>query len=263
MTMVSFHDLHQAETPLVLPNAWDVGSALAFAAAGFPAVGTTSFGIAVSTGQPDGGRSSQRTTSALAAKLGRMSVYVSADIEDGYCDDPGEVADFVAELAAHGVVGVNIEDSTSGHLVDPAAFATKVVEVKRRNPTVFINARVDNLWFAEQATVEAVLLRARTYADAGADGIFVPGLVDPHEIRAITAGIGLPVNVLAHPVLTVAELGVLGVRRVSSGSLPYRAAVDAALKTVTALRDGLQLPAATSYWEVQAQLVAFNQGFSL
>lgn len=259
MTMASFQDLHQAEIPLVLPNAWDVGSALAFAAAGFPAIGTTSFGISVSTGQPDGGRSSKQATAALAMMLTRLPIHITADIEDGYSDDACEVADFVAELAANGVVGVNIEDSTSGHLVDPMAFASKVSEVKRRAPTVFINARVDNLWFAEQATVAAVLLRSHAYADAGADGIFVPGLTDPDEMGAITAGIDLPVNVLAHPFLTIAELGALGVRRVSSGSLPYRAAVDSAVQTLTALRDGLQLPAATSYWEVQEQLVVFNQ----
>ncbi|HEV7167489.1 MAG TPA: isocitrate lyase/phosphoenolpyruvate mutase family protein, partial [Micrococcaceae bacterium] len=117
-------------------------------------------------------------------------------------------------------------------------------------------------WFAEQATVDAVLLRARDYFDAGADGIFVPGLVAPEDIRSITAGIGLPVNVLAHPSLTVAELGELGVRRVSSGSLPYRAAVDAAVNVANALRDGQQAPAATSYWEMQSRLAAFSHGIS-
>ena len=97
------------------------------------------------------------------------------------------------------------------------------------------------------------------YADAGADGIFVPGVVDPKDIRNITAGIGLPVNVLAHPSLTVAELGELGVRRVSSGSLPYRAAVDAAVNVANSLRDGKPVPAATPYWEMQSRLVSFSQ----
>jgi 2-methylisocitrate lyase-like PEP mutase family enzyme len=257
--MTTFRELHHTGAPLLLPNAWDMGSGLAFAAAGYPAVGTTSFGIAASAGRPDGGRSSEAVTVALAGQLCRMPVHVTADIEDGYSDDPVEVAELVARLAAVGVAGVNLEDSTDGHLVDPAAFAGKVAVVKRRSPEIFINARVDNIWFGEQATVEAVLLRARTYADAGADGIFVPGLAVPEDIRAITAGIGLPVNVLAHPTLTVAELGELGVRRVSSGSLPYRAAVDAAVNAVNALRDGRQVPAATPYWEMQARLVSFSQ----
>ena len=118
---------------------------------------------------------------------------------------------------------------------------------------------MDNIWFGEQSTVDAVLLRALAYADARADGIFVPGLVVPEDIRTITAGIGLPVNVLAQPSLTVAELGELGVWRVSSGSLPYRAAVDAAVNVVNALRDGQQVPAATPYWEMQSRLVSFGQ----
>ena len=257
--MATFRELHHTGAPLLLPNAWDVGSALAFVSAGYPAVGTTSFGIAASAGLPDGGRSSKALTAALVNQLCRLPVHVTADVEDGYSDDPAEVADFVTQLAAQGVAGVNLEDSTAGHLVDPAAFAEKVAAIKRRSPALFINARVDNIWFGEQATVDAVLLRARAYADAGADGIFVPGLVVPEDIRTITAGIGLPVNVLAHPSLTVAELGELGVRRVSSGSLPYRAAVDAAVNVVNALRDGKQAPAATPYWEMQSRLVSFNQ----
>jgi 2-methylisocitrate lyase-like PEP mutase family enzyme len=257
--MATFRELHHGAAPLLLPNAWDVGSALAFATAGFPAIGTTSFGIAASAGLPDGGGSSKAATSALVAQLCRLPVHITADIEDGYSDDPAEVAEFVAQLAAYGVAGVNLEDSTAGHLVDPAAFAEKVAAVKQRSPAVFINARVDNIWFGEEATVDAVLLRAGLYADAGADGIFVPGLAVPEDIRAVTAGIALPVNVLAHPSLTVAELGELGVRRVSSGSLPYRAAVDAAVNVASALRDGKKLPPATPYWEMQSRLVSFSQ----
>ena len=259
MTMATFRELHHTTTPLLLPNAWDLGSAMAFAAAGYTVIGTTSFGVAASAGLPDGGRSSKAATAALAARLCRLPAHITADIEDGYSDDPAEVADFVAHLAGQGLAGINLEDSTDGHLVDPAAFAGKVAAVKRRSPDVFINARVDNIWFGEQATVDAVLLRAGIYADAGADGIFVPGLVDPEDIRAIAAGVALPLNVLAHPSLTVAELGELGVRRISSGSLPYRAAVDAAVNVVNALRDGTPVPAATPYWEMQSRLVSFSE----
>ncbi|WEO77278.1 isocitrate lyase/phosphoenolpyruvate mutase family protein [Cryobacterium sp. SO2] len=157
--MTTFRELHQTEAPFLLPNAWDVGSALACAAAGFPAIGTTSFGIAASAGLPDGDGSTQAATAALAGQLCRLPVHITTDIEDGYSDDPAEVADFVAELAALGVAGINIEDSRAGHLVDPAILAAKVAGIKRRSPDVFVNARVDNFWFAEQATVDAVLLR--------------------------------------------------------------------------------------------------------
>lgn len=257
--MTTFRDLHRGDVPLVLPNAWDLGSALAFATAGFPAVGTTSFGIAASSGQPDGDRASKTATAALAAQLVRLPVHITMDIEDGYSDDPDEVADFVAALAALGVAGVNIEDSRAGHLVDQGAVAAKLAAVKQLTPDMFINARVDNIWFAEQATVDAVLLRARAYAEAGADGIFVPGALAPEVIRGITAGVELPVNVLAQPALTVTELGELGVRRVSSGSLPYRCAVDAAVNAVNALRDDQKAPVATPYWEMQSRLEEFRQ----
>lgn len=257
--MTTFRELHHGTAPLVLPNAWDVGSALAFAAAGYPAVGTTSFGLAASAGRPDGGRSSKLATIALAAELRALKVHVTTDIEDGCSDLPGDVAGLVAELADAGVAGVNLEDSTDGRLVDPATAAAKIAAAKQRSPGMFINARVDNFWVSEQATVENVLARARLYGEAGADGIFVPGLTRPEDIQAMTAGTALPVNVLAHPTLTVAELGELGVRRVSSGSLPYRRAVDAAVEAVNALRDGSPLPPATPYWNMQARLVGFRR----
>ncbi|MCV9993514.1 isocitrate lyase/phosphoenolpyruvate mutase family protein [Paeniglutamicibacter sp. ZC-3] len=257
--MPSFHELHRGDAPLLLPNAWDVGSALAFVAAGYPAVATTSFGVAASAGNPDGLGSTREATLALAAQLVRMPVHVTTDIEDGYSGDPAQVASFAAQLAALGVAGLNIEDSRDGHLVDPDAAAAKIAAIKRRAPGIFVNARVDNFWFSEQATVAAVLKRARSYAAAGADGIFVPGAGAAEDIGAITAGIGLPVNVLAHPALDLAALGRLGVRRVSSGSLPYRAAVDAAVGAVNALREGRQAPAATPYGEMQERLVAFRR----
>ena len=103
-------------------------------------------------------------------------MYISADIEDGYSDDPVEVGDLVAGL---GVDGVNIEDSADGRLVDPAIPAAKIAAIKRAAPEVFVNARVDSYWFHEDDTVAAVLERAKAYADAGADGIFIPGAADP------------------------------------------------------------------------------------
>lgn len=260
INVATFRELHSSGAPLLLPNAWDLGSGVAFAAAGFLAIGTTSFGISASAGLPDGGRSSKAPTSALVAQLCRLPVHVTADIEEGYSDDPEEVAEFVAELVAMGAAGVNLEDSKDGHVLDPAVLSAKISAVKRLCPDVFVNARVDNFWFGESATADAVLVRAHSYADAGADGIFVPGLVAAEDIRSISEGIGLPVNVLAHPSLTVAELGELGVRRVSSGSLPYRVSVDAAVNSVSALRDGTQVPTATTYWEMQSRLLAFSQG---
>jgi 2-methylisocitrate lyase-like PEP mutase family enzyme len=253
---MSFHDLHRGDRPLLLPNAWDVASALAFVAAGYPAVATTSFGVAASTGHPDGGRSSKEATTRLAAALVVLPVFVSVDIEDGYDDDPDRVAAYVAGL---GVAGVNIEDSTEGSLVAPAAHAAKIAAVKKGSPDVFVNARVDTIWLGQDATVGATLARARTYVEAGADGIFVPGLSEPDEVRAVAVALDVPLNVLVIPGRSLSDVAELGVRRVSTGSLPYRAAVDAAVAVADAVRDGLAVPAATSYHDMQERLVQYER----
>jgi 2-methylisocitrate lyase-like PEP mutase family enzyme len=254
---MTFQELHRhTGLPLLLPNAWDVASALAFAEAGFPAIGTTSFGVAAAAGSPDGGRASKEATRALVRRLADLPVYVSADIEDGYSDDPAEVAAYAESL---GIDGVNIEDSSDEQLIDPARHAAKVAAIKERAPGLFVNARVDTYWLGRHANVADTLERARAYAAAGADGIFVPGATEPADLTALAEGVGLPVNVLAHPALTVEELGDLGIRRVSTGSLPYRAALDAAVHVATSLRDGRTPPTATPYPEMQQRLVKHSR----
>ncbi|WUH93552.1 isocitrate lyase/phosphoenolpyruvate mutase family protein [Streptomyces sp. NBC_00433] len=254
---MTFRDLHhEGELPLLLPNAWDVASALAFADAGFPAVGTTSFGVAAAAGEPDGGRAGKEATLALARQLAGLPVHVSADIEDGYAEDPEQVADYAAAL---GVDGVNLEDSSGGALVDPALHAAKVAAVKRRVPGLFVNARVDTYWLGQDAGVEASLARALAYVEAGADGVFFPGATAPDDLRALTARTPVPVNVLLVPDRTLAELGALGVRRVSTGSLPYRAAVDAAVAVATDARAGRTPPKATPYATMQQRLVRHQE----
>lgn len=262
--MNEFADLHGGPLPLLLPNAWDVASALTFVAAGYPAIGTTSLGVAASNGVPDGGRATRGANLALARDLARLPVPVSVDCEDGYADDPGEVAALVAELGALGIAGVNLEDSADGRLVDPSAFADKVAAVKEAAPGVFVNARVDTYWFHQDETVEATLARATAYVAAGANGIFVPGLAEPDAIQAITAAlsvpVNVPVNVLPVPGRSLVDLAALGVRRVSTGSLPYRAALAVAVEAAAAVRDGSTLPASVPYHDLQADLTAYADG---
>jgi 2-methylisocitrate lyase-like PEP mutase family enzyme len=253
---MSFRDLHHGDLPLVLPNAWDVPSALAFLDAGFPAVGTTSFGVAASVGRPDGARATRDANLALARALSRLPCHVSVDIEDGYADEPDRVAEYVAELD---VAGVNIEDSSAGKLIAPQAHATKVAAVKRRCPDLFVNARVDTYWLGRDATVGATLERAARYVAAGADGVFVPGASEPSVLRELAGSIPVPLNVLVIPGLSLGELAGLGVRRVSTGSLPYRAAIGAAAEVARAVRDGRPIPAALPYADVQARLVRYEQ----
>jgi 2-methylisocitrate lyase-like PEP mutase family enzyme len=255
--MTPFAELHHRAEPLVLPNAWDVPSALAFAAAGWPALGTTSFGVASSLGRPDGDRATREANLDLAERLAALPVLLTVDSEDGYSDDPTEVADHVAALADRGVAGVNIEDSLEGRLLDPRVLAAKVAAVKERTPDMFVNARVDSFWFHEDDALDPVLARARAYVDAGADGIFLPGLTNPQLVEAVTAALPVPVNLLAIPGTTPAQLGAWGVRRISSGSLPYRAAVQAAVLSAAAVRDGDTPPPAPSYAELQERMTAF------
>ncbi|HEX3790621.1 MAG TPA: isocitrate lyase/phosphoenolpyruvate mutase family protein [Pseudonocardiaceae bacterium] len=254
---MTFHELHQGTAPLLLPNAWDVPSALAFLDAGFTAIGTTSFGVAASAGRPDGERASREANLALAAALRPLPGYLSVDIEDGYGDDPEQVAEYVAELAAVGVAGINIEDSSAEALISPDAHAAKVSAIKRRSPELFVNARVDTYWLGQDATPGATLTRAEAYVRAGADGVFVPGASEPAVLRDITTALPVPVNTLVIPGKSLAELAELGVRRVSTGSLPYRAAVRAAVAVAEAVRDNEALPAAVAYPDLQGRLVDY------
>ena len=251
---MTFRELHYADEPFLLPNAWDVGSALAFAAAGFPAIGTTSFGVNAASGRPDAQGAGREATITLIRAMTVLPVFVTADIEDGFSDDPAEVAGLVAGL---GVDGVNLEDSAAGRLVDPAIPVAKIAAVKRSAPDVFVNARVDSYWFHEDDTVEAVTRRALAYADAGADGVFVPGVTDPGTIAELAAAIPLPLNVLVVPGLTLDDLQSLGVRRVSTGSLPYRVAIDAAVEVAQAIQERRDVPSATSYAASQQRLLDF------
>lgn len=247
---MSFAALHRPGDPLVLPNAWDVGSARALVAEGFEAIGTTSLGVTASQGLPDATRRGRELTvesTELLVSAG-LGCFLTCDVEDGYADEPAEVADFVASL---GVDGVNIEDATDGALVAPATHAAKVRAVKQRSPDVFVNARTDVFWLGEGDLDEA-MRRARVYVDAGADGVFLPGSLDLTTIEAFVAAISVPVNVLASPTLTRQQLAGVGVARISTGSLLYRAAIANAVSAARAVRDDQPLPPAMSYVEVQA-----------
>lgn len=252
---MSFHDLHHQGIPFVLPNAWDVPSALAYLADSFTAIGTTSFGVSSSSGHPDGGRATRNANIALAAALEPLNSYVSVDIEDGYSDEPGTVADYVAQLS---VAGINIEDSTAEKLIDPELAAAKVAAIKRRNPEVFINARVDTYWLRQDASVGTTIKRALRYVEAGADGIFVPLANDRAELAELTRNIPRPMNTLPVPGLTLNDLGELGVARVSTGSSPYGAGLYAAAQAARAVRDGQPLPPVTPYGELQQRLVKYE-----
>ncbi|MGW4485466.1 isocitrate lyase/PEP mutase family protein [Amycolatopsis sp. NPDC004368] len=256
--MTSFAALHLPGKPLLLPNVWEFGFAAALAAAGHPAVGTTSLGVSAAAGLADGAPASRAATVALARALAPLDVLVSVDIADGFSTDPAVVADLVAELADAGAVGVNLEDGRADGTLAPVDTQCALIAAARAAaPGVFLNARTDTHWLGS-GSLSTTLTRAHAYRDAGADGLFVPGLAAADDITAVVAATDLPLNVLFLPGrVTVAGLADLGVARVSLGSTPYRVALAAALATVAAARDGGELPLAPpSYDEVAGLLPA-------
>lgn len=245
-----FAALHRAGDPLVLPNAWDVGSARALVADGFKAIGTTSLGLTASRGLLDATREGRDLTVASTGQLiaAGLGCFLTCDIEDGFADDPAEVAEFVASL---GIDGVNIEDATGGSLVPAGTHAAKIAAIKERCPDVFVNARTDVFWL-DQGDFDEAVRRARVYVDAGADGVFLPGPIDLSMIEAFVSTVGAPVNVLASPTLSRQQFAEAGVARISTGSLLYRAALSNALAAARAVCDGRVPPTAVSYDEVRA-----------
>ena len=239
--MSAFADLHRPG--FVLPNAWDHASAAALVDAGFPAVATTSLGVAAALGRPDGAAETAEATIDLARRLTHLPVPVSIDIENGFSADPAEVAAYVDRLGP--VAGVNLEDQ----LTDPAHFAQVLVAVTGRR--TFINARVDTYWLGDGG-VDETLARAHAYVHAGADGIFVPGVKDEAEIARLAEALPVPLNVLFLPGLSVPRLAELGVARISTGSLLYRVALGAAIAAAASVRDGGREFTAPPYAAVDA-----------
>ncbi len=217
--MTAFRDLHRTGL-LILPNAWDGGSAALMRAKGARAIATTSAGVAWALGWPDGDalpvdRVVQVTRDVVRAAQG---LPVSIDFEGGYSDDPAAVAAQAKRLVEAGAAGINIEDGGGS----PDLLAAKIAAIRAAaGPDLFINARCD-VWLrglAKDAPVAEAERRGAIYAAAGADGLFTPGLTDAADIAAMVARTTLPLNLLAFPGLPDAEtLEGLGVRRLSAGS---------------------------------------------
>jgi 2-methylisocitrate lyase-like PEP mutase family enzyme len=216
----AFRALHHGPTPLVLPNAWDAGSAKAIEAAGAHAIATTSAGVSWVLGVEDGGGLSRRDAlDALRRIVAVVSVPVTADIEAGYGATPADVASTVAEVIEIGVVGINLEDSLNGSLLEATAQAERIAAAREAAVAagldLCINARTDTYLFGDGT---GTLQRAKLYAEAGADVLFVPGVTEPATIRDLVTGSPLPLNVMVGPgAPSVGDLTKLGVTRISLG----------------------------------------------
>jgi 2-methylisocitrate lyase-like PEP mutase family enzyme len=226
----------------VLPNAWDAGSAAMIAAAGARAIATTSAGVSWSLGRPDGQNlTSSEMTSVVARIAAAVDLPVTADIEGGYGSDPDTVAATVRAVIDAGAVGINLEDSGApgGGLFDVADQARRLAAARAAAaeaglPELVINARTDVFLFGigePAGRLDDVIARAAAYAEAGADSLFVPGLLDLGILAALTGKVSLPVNVMVGPgAPDVAALRAAGVRRVSLGQAIAQAAYTLARK---------------------------------
>jgi len=232
---IQFRQLHRGPPVLILPNAWDVASARIFEESGFPAIATTSAGIAFSLGYPDGQHIPREEMMARISRVARaVHVPVTADVEWGYGSTPEDAAKTTRDLIQAGVVGMNLEDA-SGRQDQPLSSVELAVEKIRAareaavqlRAQIVVNARTDIYLLAggnPDADYSETLRRLVAFRDAGADCVFAPGLKDAETIGRLVKAVECPLNILAGAgTPSIPELAKLGVARVSMGSGPIRA----------------------------------------
>jgi len=241
----AFRSLHAPGEFLILPNAWDAGSARIIELCGAPAIATSSAALAWANGHPDGDAIPTAVlTRAIEAITRVIGVPLSVDSEGGYSADPAEAGKHVLDFVTAGAAGINLEDGTG----TPDLLCAKIEAAKsagrRAGVDLFVNARVDVLLHqlvSRERAIDEIVARAARYRDAGCDGVFVPLLADPAEIRTVAQAIDpMPLNVLAVPGLASAdELRRLGARRLSAGASIARAAIHLTKQLATRfLADG-------------------------
>lgn len=244
-----FLDLHHGQKILVLPNAWDVTSARIFEDAGFPAIGTSSAGVANSLGYPDGQKIPREEMLGVVRRIAEaVEVPVTADVEAGFGNTPEEVAETAREVIAAGAVGMNLEDGTE----EKPDF---LMDVSRQNEIIravlaaaasagipfVLNARTDIFLYGigpAETRLERAIDRLNSYHAAGAQSLFAPGVKDRETIAQLARGVGGPLNILATVgTPPVAELQRLGVARISVGSGPMRATLGFLGRMASQIRD--------------------------
>jgi 2-methylisocitrate lyase-like PEP mutase family enzyme len=251
----AFRALHEGE-PFVIPNPWDVGSARVLEALGARALATTSSGFAYTLGRLDGGATLDEVVAHVAALAAATSLPISVDLENGYGAAPEHAADAIRRVADAGAVGGSIEDwDPDGRLYElPHAVERVAAAVEAaRGADLVLTARAENQ-IRGNPDLDDTVRRLQAYEQAGADVLYAPGLRTVDEIRRVCESVSRPVNVLALPGLTFAEVAEAGAQRVSVGGAlawvavgAFAAAAEAALTrgdfsalgTRPALRDWL------------------------
>ena len=237
----AFRRLHAGE-PFVIPNPWDAGSARMLAAFGFPALATTSSGLAFTRGRRDGAVRLDDVVAHVAELADEVELPVSVDLEHGHATDAGGVAAAVERVAEAGAVGASIEDydPTNGRLFDRGEAVERLeaaVAAARGVPFPFVlTGRTEN-HIRGNPDLDDTIERLQAYEAAGADVLYAPGLRSLEEMRAVCAAVGKPVNVLARSDLTFDEIAGAGAQRVSLGGSLTWSAVGAAAAAAEAIRD--------------------------
>jgi 2-methylisocitrate lyase-like PEP mutase family enzyme len=239
-----FLALHRGDGPLLMPNAWDQGSAVLLASLGFRAIATTSSGFAATLGRLDGAVTREEALDHAADLAGATEAPVSADLENGYADDPAEVAATVTAAIETGLAGCSIEDYSGpadDSIYDAGLAAERVAaaaEAAHGGPVhLVLTARAENHIHGRD-DLDDTIARLQAYQEAGADVLFAPGLAAADDIRRVVSSVDLPVSVLAvRGTPSVGELADLGVARVSVGGAFAFAALGAAVEAARELLD--------------------------
>jgi 2-methylisocitrate lyase-like PEP mutase family enzyme len=234
-----FRELHR-QGGLILPNAWDAASARVFQTAGFPAVATTSAGVAWARGERDGeGLGRAEMIREIAAIARAIDLPLNADVEAGYGPTPADAAETARQVWAAGAVGVNFEDAdyaSPGALISISDQQARIAAMRDAAPEMVINARTDvfllGLGDSEAVRVGMAIERGRAWLAAGADVVFLPGVTDPAVVARLADGVGGPISVMAGPDAPPATaLFAAGACRISTGPYPMLA-ILAHLKTL-------------------------------
>ena len=252
---VRFGALHTPGRPLLMPNAWDIGSAVLFASLGFEAIATTSGGFAATRGRLDGAMTRDEVLTHAGELARAVDIPVSADLENCFAHDADGVAATITAARGLGLAGGSVEDFTGDRdapLYELSQAADRVraaAEAAHAGPDRFVlTARAENYLHGRPDLADTIA-RLQAYQEAGADVLFAPAVVEPGALRQLLGSVDLPVSVLVLPgAPTVGELAALGVSRISVGGAIAVAAYGAAINAVNELRDN----GTTSYWDLAA-----------
>src|SRR5271154_2232997 len=217
-----FRALHVPGTPLLMPNAWDIGSAALFASLGFGAIAPTSGGFAATRGRLDGAMTEDEVLTHAAELAAAVDIPVSADLENCFADDPAGVAATITAAIGVGLAGGSVEDFTGEReapiyeLAHAADRVRAAAEAAHAGPVPFVlTARAENYLHGREDLGDTIA-RLQAFQEAGADVLFAPRVVDPGELRQLLSSVDLPVSVLVLPgAPDVGELAALGVSRIS------------------------------------------------